>query len=251
MIEMIEVKDLKKSFNGQEVLRGVNLTIHKGETTTIIGRSGGGKSVLLKHLIGVIRPDSGSIVVDGEDITKMNNRELKQVKRKFGMVFQFAALFDSMTVFDNIAFQMRELSALKEDDIIAQTIEMLKRIGMEGMGDKYPDEISGGMAKRVGLARALVMRPEYMFFDEPTTGLDPVVENTIHQLMMTCTADATCTDIVVSHNIGEVMKISDKVVMLHEGEIIESGTPDEIAESDNSVVRQFLTGSPDGPIQIY
>ncbi|MFQ5428568.1 MAG: ABC transporter ATP-binding protein, partial [Thermodesulfobacteriota bacterium] len=171
--------------------------------------------------------------------------------RKFGMVFQFAALFDSMTVLDNIAFQMRELSSMKEDDVIKRAEEMLKMIGMAGMGDKYPDEISGGMAKRVGLARALVMRPEYMFFDEPTTGLDPIVENNIHQLMTTCTADVECTDIVISHNIGEVMKISDKVAMLHEGEIIDSGTPDEIAESDNTVVRQFLTGSPDGPIQIY
>ncbi|MFQ5354147.1 MAG: ABC transporter ATP-binding protein [Thermodesulfobacteriota bacterium] len=248
---MIIIKDLRKSFNGQEVLRGVNLTINKGEVTTIIGRSGGGKSVLLKHLIGVLRPDSGKITVDGEDITKMSKRELKPVKRKFGMVFQFAALFDSMTVLDNIAFQMRELSSMNEDEIIKQSKEMLKNIGMEGMEDKYPDEISGGMAKRVGLARALVMRPEYMFFDEPTTGLDPIVENNIHQLMMTCTSDVECTNIVISHNIGEVMKISDKVAMLHEGEIIDSGTPDEIAESDNSIVRQFLTGSPDGPIQIY
>jgi len=248
---MIEIKDLWKSFNGQEVLRGVNLTINKGEITTIIGRSGGGKSVLLKHLIGVIRPDKGSIIVDGEDITKLGKRELKRVKRKFGMVFQFAALFDSMTVLDNIAFQMRELSGLKEGEIVKQAREILRRIGMEGMEDKYPDEISGGMAKRVGLARALVMRPEYMFFDEPTTGLDPIVENNIHQLMTTCTADVECTDIVISHNIGEVMKISDKVAMLHEGEIIDSGTPDEIAESENPVVRQFLAGSPDVPIQIY
>ncbi len=248
---MIEVIDLRKSFNGQEVLRGVNLTIKKGETTTIIGRSGGGKSVLLKHLIGVIRPDSGSIIVDGEDITKLKKRDLKRVKRKFGMVFQFAALFDSMTVLDNIAFQMRELSSMKEEEIVRQARDMLKKIGMAGMENKFPDEISGGMAKRVGIARALVMRPEYMFFDEPTTGLDPIVENNIHQLMTTCTAEVECTDIVISHNIGEVMKISDKVAMLHEGEIIACGTPDEIAESDNPVVRQFIAGSPDGPIQIY
>ncbi len=248
---MIVIKELRKSFNGQQVLRGVNLTIKKGEITTIIGRSGGGKSVLLKHLIGVMRPDSGSITVDGEDITKMSKRELQHMKRKFGMVFQFAALFDSMTVLDNIAFQMRELSSMKEVEIIERSKEMLKMIGMAGMGDKYPDEISGGMAKRVGLARALVMRPEYMFFDEPTTGLDPIVENNIHQLMTTCTADVACTDIVISHNIGEVMKISDKVAMLHDGEIIDSGTPEEIAESDNPIVRQFLAGSPDGPIQIY
>ncbi len=248
---MIEVIDLRKSFNGQEVLRGVNLTIKKGETTTIIGRSGGGKSVLLKHLIGVIRPDSGSIIVDGEDITKMSRRELKRVKRKFGMVFQFAALFDSMTVLDNIAFQMRELSTMSEEEIVERAREMIRLIGMAGMEHKYPDEISGGMAKRVGIARALAMRPEYMFFDEPTTGLDPIVENNIHQLMTTCTAEVQCTDIVISHNIGEVMKISDKVAMLHEGEIIACGTPDEMAESDNPVVRQFLAGSPEGPIQLY
>ena len=248
---MIEVIDLRKSFDGQEVLRGVNLTINKGETTTIIGRSGGGKSVLLKHLIGVIRPDSGHIIVDGEDITRLSRRELKRVKRKFGMVFQFAALFDFLTVLDNIAFPLRELSDLPEEEIVKRAREMIRMIGMAGMEDKYPDEISGGMAKRVGIARALVMRPEYMFFDEPTTGLDPIVENNIHQLMTSCTAEVECTDIVISHNIAEVMKISDKVAMLHEGEIIACGTPDEMAESTNPVVQQFLAGSPEGPIQIY
>ena len=246
---MIKVVDLKKSFGGQEVLRGVNLEIHKGETTAIIGRSGGGKTVLLKHLVGLLKPDSGSIFVDGTEITSLRGRRLDRVKRKFGMVFQGGALFDSMTVLDNVRFPLRELTDLSEREITELALSILKETGLEGMEAKYPDEISGGMGKRVALARSLVLRPEYMFFDEPTTGLDPIVVNAIHRLMARCMAEVKCTDVLVSHDIAEVMEISDRVAMLHKGVIIASGTPDEIRGSSDPVVRQFLAGAAEGPIQ--
>lgn len=248
---MIKVSNLRKSFDGAEVLRGVDLEIPTGRTTAIIGKSGAGKSVLFKHLVGLMRPDAGSVVVDGADITKLKGRALKEVKRKFGMVFQGGALFDSLTVLENIAFPMRELTALGERELLGKAAEMLKEVGLSGMGNKYPDEISGGMKKRVALARALVMSPEYLFFDEPTTGLDPIVENAIHALMKRCKNLVPCTYVIVSHDIKEVIEMSDLVAMLHEGVIVECSTPDEITKSQNPAVRQFLSGSTEGPIQIY
>jgi phospholipid/cholesterol/gamma-HCH transport system ATP-binding protein len=248
---MIKVVNLRKSFNGHEVLKGVSMEIPKGKVTAIIGRSGGGKSVLLKHLVGLEKPDSGEIYVDGVDITKIKGKKLHEVKRKFGMVFQGSALFDSLTVLDNVAFPLRELTDMTEDEIISMSMGMLKETGLARMDGKYPDEISGGMRKRVALARALVMRPEYMFFDEPTTGLDPIVENAIHQLMGTCMSKIQCTDVLISHNIGEVMTIADRIAMLHNGVIIESSTPQELVKSSNPAVQQFLIGSTEGPIQIY
>ncbi len=249
---MIRIVDLRKSFNGFEVLKGVSLEIPRGKTTAIIGQSGGGKSVLLKHLVGLIRPDSGEIYVDDVEITKLRGKELDKIKRKFGMVFQGAALFDSLTVLENVTFPLMELTDMDEGEIRKQAMGLLREIGLAGMGEKYPDEISGGMKKRVGLARALIMRPEFMLFDEPTTGLDPVVENAIHQLMKECMGGMVeCTDILVSHNIGEVLKISDWVAMLHEGVIIESSTPEGLVKSPNPVVQQFIYGSTEGPIQLF
>jgi len=248
---MIRVVNLKKAFNGQEVLRGVNLEVPKGEITTIIGRSGGGKSVFLKHLVGLLKPDSGEIYVDGVDITKLKGSALDKVKRKFGMVFQGAALFDSLTVLDNLAFPLRELTDLGEGEILKMVTSILERIGMAGMGDKYPDEISGGMKKRVGLARVIIMSPEYIFFDEPTTGLDPIVEKSIHQLMMQCREMVQCTDIVVSHNVREILKISDHVALLHEGRIIEVSSPEEIIRSEKPEVQEFFKTSVEGSRQLY
>ncbi len=262
---MIKIVNLRKTFNGQEVLRGVNLEIPKGKRTAIIGRSGGGKSVLLKHLVGLVKPDEGEIYVNGVDITKLKGKELDRIKRKFGMVFQGAALFDSLTVIDNIAFPLRELTDIKEDEIIDRSMNILRQVGLVGMENKYPDELSGGMRKRVGIARALVIRPEFMFFDEPTTGLDPITERAIHQMIGLnpitekavskmigkCTDIHECTDVLVSHNIKEVLEISHKVAMLHEGRIIEDTTPKELLKSSNPVVKQFISGNIEGPIHLY
>lgn len=248
---MIEIVDLRKRFDGVEVLRGVNLKIPTGKLTAIIGGSGVGKSVLLKHLVGLVKPDSGKILVDGVDITRLKGGELKKIKRRFGMVFQGGALFDSLTVLDNVAFPLRELTATPEEEIIRMCEEMLREMGLSGMDHKYPDELSGGMKKRVSLARALIMRPEFMFFDEPTTGLDPVVENAIHTLMKKCMSESRCTDVLVSHDIAEVMEVSDMVAMLHEGVIIENSPPGEFIKSTNPAVRQFLEGASEGPIHLY
>ncbi len=248
---MIKVSGLKKTFDGAEVLKGVDLEIPTGLTTAIIGKSGAGKTVLFKHLVGLMRPDEGSVVVDGADITRLSGRALKDVKRKFGMVFQGGALFDSLTVMENVALPLKEIMHLGDVEISGKVSEMLREVGLSGMGGKYPDEISGGMKKRVALARALVMSPEYLFFDEPTTGLDPIVENAIHALMKKCKSLAPATYVLVSHDITEVLEMSDLVAMLHDGVIIECSAPGEMMKSQNPVVRQFLSGSTEGPIQIY
>jgi phospholipid/cholesterol/gamma-HCH transport system ATP-binding protein len=247
---MIQLIDLRKSFHNQEVLKGVSLEIPTGKTTAIIGRSGGGKSVLLRHIVGLIQPDSGRILVDGKDITALDEMELDHVKSKFGMLFQGAALFDSLTVFDNIAFPLREKTTLSEDKIREKVEDLLKELGLSGMEAKYPAEISGGMKKRVGLARALIMEPGIMLYDEPTTGLDPIMENTIHELIQASHKLFHSTDILVSHNMKEVYKIAHYVAMLHEGLIVEQGTPEEIRASKNPVVQQFISGSTSGPIQL-
>jgi len=245
---MIKVVNLRKTFNGQEVLKGVNLEIPSGKTTAIIGRSGEGKSVLLRHLMGLMKPDSGEIYVNNVDITKLKGKELNTIKKTFGVLFQGAALFDSLTIFENVAFPLRELTELKEDEIREVVFKAFKEIGLTGTEQKYPDEISGGMKKRVGLARALIRHPEVMFFDEPTTGLDPITETAIHQLIRHCMNMIQCTEVLISHDIQEVLKLSHKVAMLHDGVIIEETTPEELVKSPNPAVRQFLSGSLEGPI---
>lgn len=247
---MIQLVNLRKSFNKQEVLKGLSLEIPDGKTTAIIGRSGGGKSVLLKHIVGLVQPDSGQILVDGKDITTLNEVELNEVKGKFGMLFQGAALFDSLTVFENIAFPLREKTTLSEEKIGEKVGLLLKELGLSGMEAKYPAEISGGMRKRVGLARALITEPKIMLYDEPTTGLDPIMENTIHELILASHKLFHSTDILVSHNMKEVYKIAQHVAMLHEGLIVAQGTPEEMQASQNPMVQQFITGSTSGPIQL-
>jgi len=247
---IIQLIDLHKSFDHQEVLRGVSLDIPKGMTTAIIGRSGGGKSVLLKHIVGLIQPDRGRILIDEKNMTALGETERDALKSRFGMLFQGAALFDSLTVFDNIAFPLREKTALSELEIQEKVRRLLKELGLNGMESKYPAEISGGMKKRVGLARALITEPEIMFYDEPTTGLDPIMETTIHELITACHERFHSTDILVSHNMKEVYTIAHHVAMLHEGLIIEQGTPEEIRNSKNPIVQQFISGRTTGPIQL-
>jgi len=220
---MIRVVDLHKTFGGQEVLRGINVEFETGKITTIIGGSGSGKTVLLKHLNALLLPDRGSVLVDGRDITKLGQSALNEVRQKFGMLFQSAALLDSMTIYDNVAFPLREKTKLKEKDIEQKANDSLAQVGLAGMGYKFPAEVSGGMKKRAGLARALVTQPEIMLFDEPTTGLDPLLGKSIHELIRRMHEKFRFTGVIVSHDIPEVFKFSDRVAMLANGVIIEAG----------------------------
>jgi phospholipid/cholesterol/gamma-HCH transport system ATP-binding protein len=242
---MIKVAGLRKSFHGQAVLRGIDLEVPDGSITIIIGRSGGGKSVFLKHLLGLLRPDSGRIEVDGVDLAQLSGRRLDEVRKRYGVVFQGGALFDSMTCRDNVAFPLREKLRLPSPEIDKRVDIALERVGLAGIGDKYPEEVSGGMRKRVAIARALVTEPEIVFFDEPTTGLDPVLVNTIHQLILDLHRHSRFTAVMVSHEIPEIFDIADRVGMLHEGRIVEIGPPAAIQGSQNPIVRQFIRGEPD------
>jgi phospholipid/cholesterol/gamma-HCH transport system ATP-binding protein len=247
---MIRVVDLHKTFGRQHVLKGVNLELEAGKITTIIGGSGSGKTVLLKHLNALLLPDRGGVFVGDQDITKLNQSALNKVRRKFGVLFQGAALLDSMTVYDNVAFPLREKTRLKEPEIEKKVRDSLAQVGLEGMGYKFPAEVSGGMKKRAGLARALVTQPEIMLFDEPTTGLDPLLGKSIHQLIRKMHATFQFTGVIVSHDIPEVFKISDRIAMLVDGTITEIGTTEEFIASKNPVVRQFLQAETEGPLTV-
>ena len=247
---MIQLIDVHKAFGKQKVLDGVNLEIEDGRTTVIIGRSGGGKSVLLKHIIGLMKPDGGQVLVDGVDITKLNDHDLNEVRKKFGMLFQEAALFDSMNVAENVAFPLREHTHMHENEIRTVVADRLRAVGLAGIEQKMPAELSGGMRKRVGLARAIAMRPRIVLFDEPTTGLDPVMTEAINQLIMTTQKDFDLTCVVISHDIQSIFKIGHKIAMLYEGHIVAYGSPADIQASENPVIQQFLAGSVDGPIRI-
>lgn len=242
---MIKVEALTKSFGRQAVLRGLDLEVATGSITVIIGRSGGGKSVLLKHLIGLLRPDAGRVLVDGAEITGLHGRALDEIRRRYGVVFQGGALFDSMSCFDNVAFPLREKLHLGRSDVARRVEAALQQVGLNGMGAKYPAEVSGGMRKRVAIARALVTEPEIVFFDEPTTGLDPILVNTIHHLILDLHRKFRFTAVMVSHEIPEIFEIADTVAMLHEGRIAEVGPPAAIQASSNHVVRQFIRGEPE------
>ncbi len=239
---MIRVEGLHKRFGSQPVLRGVDLDIATGEIMIVIGRSGGGKSVLLKHLIGLLRPDAGTVAVDGTEITRLRGGELDRVRQRYGVVFQGGALFDSMSVADNVAFPLREKTRLGHAEIRGRVEEKLEQVGLTGMGHKNPAEISGGMRKRVAIARALVTEPEIVFFDEPTTGLDPILVNTIHHLIVELHRKFRFTAVMVSHEIPEIFEIADRVAMLHEGVIVEVGAPEVIRASASPIVQQFIRG---------
>jgi phospholipid/cholesterol/gamma-HCH transport system ATP-binding protein len=239
----IRIVDLHKSFGMQKVLDGVDLEIEKGKITVIIGKSGGGKSVLLKHLIGLIKPDKGLIWINGIEITKLKEKELNEIRIKFGMLFQEAALFDSMDVFDNIAFPLREHTKKAEKEIEKIVENKLKQVGLLRFGDKMPAELSGGMRKRVGLARALALDPETILFDEPTSALDPIISLTILELIKETQTYLNKTYVVISHDLMGMFRIADKVAFLSEGKIIEYGTPNEIRKSKNEVTMEFLNAT--------
>jgi phospholipid/cholesterol/gamma-HCH transport system ATP-binding protein len=246
---VITVENLRKSFGRQPVLNGVDLTVPTGEIVIVIGRSGGGKSVLLKHLLRLLRPDTGRVLVDGIDITRLHGPTLDAVRRRYGVVFQGGALFDSMTVFDNVAFPLREKTRLTRVEIADRANARLEQVGLAGMGAKNPAEISGGMRKRVAIARALVTDPEIVFFDEPTTGLDPILVHAIHRLVLELHEKLHFTAVMVSHEIPEIFEIAETVAMLHEGRIVEAGPAEQIKNSANPIVRQFIRGEPDGPMR--
>ena len=239
---MIEVRDVTKSFGTQQVLRGVSLDIHRGEAVVIIGRSGGGKSILLKHVIGLLQPDSGTIRVDGEDITTMNERSLLRVRRKYGMLFQMAALFDSLTVEENVGFVLRRQGVESDAEIRRRVAEALEMVELPGIGHKMPSELSGGMRKRVGLARAIVYRPEIVLYDEPTTGLDPIAADNIDRLIRRVWETLHVTSIAVTHDMKSARTISNRILMLHEGRIYSEGPSAEILESTDPVIHRFVNG---------
>ncbi len=242
---MIEVRDLKKSFGPQPILDGVTFKIEEGESLVIMGRSGGGKSVLLKHIIGLLQPDSGAVLIDGEDITHMNERNLIRVRSKFGMVFQGAALFDSMNVAENVAFAFRRERKFTEKEIAIKVAEALDMVELPGVEKKKPSELSGGMRKRVGLARAIIYHPSILLYDEPTTGLDPIVSDSIDKLIMRVTDRMKVTTIVVTHDMRSARRVGHRIVMLHNKKIYVTGTPEDIFASADPVVQQFINGVAD------
>jgi phospholipid/cholesterol/gamma-HCH transport system ATP-binding protein len=238
---MIEIKGLHKSFGALKVLRGVNLQIPKGEITVILGRSGVGKSVLLKHIIGLIRPDRGRIWVDKVDITRLGDRDLTEMRKKFGMLFQDAALFDSMNVGENVAFPLREHTKLNEKDIQKIVAHKLKQVGLPDVEEKMPAALSGGMKRRVGLARAIALDPEIVLFDEPTAGLDPPMAEAIEHLIIEIQRSLKRTFVVITHSIQTAFHIAHKIAMLHEGRIIAEGSPEAFKKLSNPVIQNFLT----------
>jgi len=239
---MIELRNLQKSFGAQRVLDRVNLCINDGESVVIMGRSGGGKSVLLKHLIGLLHPEAGEVLIDGINIVPMAERQIMEVRRKFGMLFQGAALFDSMTVAENIAFALRHQLRCSEDQVQQRVNEALELVELPGIEQKKPAELSGGMRKRVGLARAIVYRPEILLYDEPTTGLDPVIADSIDKLIISISQKLKVTSVVVTHDMRSARRIGQRIFMLYHGRIYASGTPDEIFNSQDPVVNHFVNG---------
>ncbi len=248
---VISVKNIVKSFGSRRILNGVSLDIYQGETLVVMGGSGCGKSTLLRHLIGSIRPDSGEIWMFGKDIAKLHEDELHEVRKKYGMLFQSGALFDSMTVGENIALPLREHTKL-DSNIINIIIKMkLELVGLRGFENLMPSQLSGGMKKRVGLARAIVMDPTIVFYDEPTAGLDPVMTGVVDKLTIDLTKKLNITSVVVTHDMNSVFRIADRIVMLHQGNVLEIGTPEEIKHSKNPIIRQFVAGSAEGPISFF
>lgn len=245
---MIKLIDVEKSFNGQVVLDRLNLEIPEGKITAVIGPSGEGKSVLIKHMIGLLKPDRGQVLVDGEDIAVMGRRRLNRVREKFGMLFQGVALFDSMTVFENVAFPLEEKTRLSGGEIRDRVHEALEHVGLRGVDDKYPDELSGGMKKRVGLARALLLNPRIILFDEPTTGLDPIICKAINRLIRETHAKFGFTAVIVTHEVPEIFSLCHYVAMLLAGKVVAAGTPEEIQHSTDPRVIQFIRGELEGPL---
>jgi len=246
---VIQLLDVYKSFGDNHVLRGVTLTIERGETMVIIGGSGSGKSVILKHIIGLMKPDRGRIVVAGQDLSTLKERALDELRKKFGMLFQYAALFDSLMVWQNVGFALRQQTHLGDDEIKRIAAEKLAMVGLRGVEDQMPADLSGGMKKRVGLARAIAMEPEILLYDEPTTGLDPIMADAINELILEMKRRLQVTGVAITHDMTSASKIADRIAMLYQGKIQATGTPDEIKNSNNPIVHQFVTGSSVGPIK--
>jgi phospholipid/cholesterol/gamma-HCH transport system ATP-binding protein len=245
---MIEIVNLHRSFGSHHVLRGVNLKVEKGESMTVIGGSGSGKSVLIKHIIGLLFPDKGKVVVDGQALNDLDESGLNEMRKKFGMLFQMAALFDSLTVWENVGFSLKRHTKLSDKEIRKIATEKLALVGLKDVEDKMPSELSGGMKKRVGLARAIAMDAAIILYDEPTTGLDPIAADAINDLIVDLRKKLGVTSVAITHDMHSAYKISDRIAMLYKGEILEVGTPDEIRNTTNPIVRQFITGSAVGPI---
>lgn len=245
---MIEIKNLSKSFHNHEVLNQLNLTIQTGETMVVIGRSGVGKTVLLKNIIGLLKPDSGEVLIDGQDITKLEGKELDKIRLKFGMLFQGSALFDSLTVRENVGFSLREHTRQTDKQIDQRVKEALDLVGLTGIESLMPAELSGGMKKRVGFARAICMRPDIILYDEPTTGVDPIMADATNELIIKLHDRLKITTIAVTHDMTSTYKIADRIAMLYNGKIIAIGTPQQIKKTTDPVVHQFITGEAWGPI---
>jgi phospholipid/cholesterol/gamma-HCH transport system ATP-binding protein len=239
---LIQVRDLRQKIGGQEILRGLTIDVRRGETLVLLGKSGGGKSVFLRHLIGLMRPISGSILFEGREITGLTERQLEPVRRKIGMLFQDGALFDSMNVFDNVAFPLRERGERNPDTIRKKVAESLGMVNMTGHDHKMPVNLSGGMRKRVALARAIISPPDVILYDEPTAGLDPIVSDSINKLIRHLQSELQVTSIVVTHDMVSCKHIADRVALLNEGRIYFLGTTDELAESTDPVIRDFVDG---------
>ena len=246
----IRVVNLHKSFAEHEVLSGVHLEIRQGESMVVIGGSGTGKTVLIRCIIGLVQPDEGEIYVDGTEITSLNEREMNEIRKRFGMLFQGGALFDSLTVWENVGFGLRQHTRLREEEIRRIVSEKLGLLGLRNIEDLMPAELSGGMKKRVSLARAIAMEPEILLYDEPTTGIDPMMADAINELIIRMREKLNVTSIAITHDMTSAYKIADRIAMLYQGKIIEVGTPEEIKSSRNPIVQQFIQGRSEGPIKI-
>ncbi len=248
---MIRIEGLCKRFGAQQVLDGVDLEIQDGESLVIIGQSGSGKSVLLKHIIGLMQPDAGKVLVDGVDLSQVSGHELLEIRRRIGYLFQGAALFDSMTVGENVGLGLREHGDHSPEDITRIVHENLERVGLEGVEDRHPSDLSGGMRKRVGLARALANGPRYVLYDEPTTGLDPVMSDSINHLIRKLQKEMGVTSVAVTHDMKSAYYIADRIAMLYQGRIIFTGTPDQVRASGDPIVNQFVEGIAEGPLATF
>lgn len=244
----ISVQDVSKAFGSKHVLSGAFLDIKKGESMVVIGGSGTGKSVLIKCIIGLLKPETGKIYVDGQDVTSLKEHGLNEIRKKFGMLFQWGALFDSMKVWENVGFGLKQHTKLKDNEIKDIAIEKLKLVGLKNVENLMPSELSGGMRKRVSLARAIAMEPEILLYDEPTTGLDPIMADVINELIIRLREEIKVTSITITHDMVSAYKIADRIAMLYNGKIIETGTPEEIKNSKNDIVQQFIQGRAEGPI---
>jgi phospholipid/cholesterol/gamma-HCH transport system ATP-binding protein len=246
--DMIHLSGVHKQLGGKQILRGSDMFIAPGETRSVIGRSGEGKSVLIKHICGLMKADQGTVLVDGENISDYDEKELLPIRKKVGLIFQYAALFDSLNVLQNVGFSLFEERKLSEKEIREIVIENLHRVQLGDILDKMPSELSGGMRKRVGLARAIINKPKILLYDEPTSGLDPVTSDAINQLMIKLAKELNATSVVITHDMNSAFMISDKISMLLNGEVIFTGTPDETRNTDNEIVQQFIQGKSEGPL---